>query len=450
MLAIDAHARNGFNHVSSPFVILGRLQLLKKYLKEIRMRGKDICRGCSSTKLFQALDLGYSPLANRVIEPKYLESAEPWFPLVLRVCQECKLGQLGEFTSDAAIFRDYPYLSSTSSTWLEQNKKFANQMTDWLHLSSNDLVIELASNDGYLLQYFMEREIQVLGIEPALNVATIAAIKGVPTSPEFFSKSMAEGLLSKDLRPKLIIAKNVVAHVPDIQDFLAGVSVLANESTLVVIEAPSILNIVNKMQFDTIYHEHFSYLSASFLNHALPKLGLKLVGIENVETHGGSLRFFISTKSSKILVPEVFSVTLEDTLKSEASSNLGDVETWVGVAIQVNAQIEEIRKWISNSDRRLIGYGAAAKVVTLLSAAQVPRNSISLCIDNSEGKMDRFIPGSHIQIVSESEYLNSHARAGDTFVIFPWNLKSEIAKRIREFDLSADIFVLLPTIMKVL
>lgn len=413
------------------------------------MRGKDICRGCSSTRLFQALDLGHSPLANRVIEPRYLESAEPWFPLVLRVCQECKLGQLGEFTSDAAIFRDYPYLSSTSSTWLEQNKKFANQMTDWLHLSGDDLVIELASNDGYLLQYFMEREIQVLGIEPALNVATIAAIKGVPTSPEFFSKSMAEELLSKNLRPKLIIAKNVVAHVPDIQDFLAGVSVLANESTLVVIEAPSILNIVKKMQFDTIYHEHFSYLSASFLNHALPKLGLKLAGIENVETHGGSLRFFITTNSSQVVVPEIFSLSLDETLQNEASSKLGDTETWGGVAAQVKTQIEEIRKWISNSDKRLIGYGAAAKVVTLLSAAQVPRNSISLCIDNSDGKMNRYIPGSHIQIVSESEYLNSHIKDGDTFIIFPWNLKSEISRRIREFNPSADIFVLLPTIMKI-
>jgi len=413
------------------------------------MRGKDICRGCNSTMLFQALDLGYSPLANRLIEPKHLESAEPWFPLVLRICQECKLGQLGEFTSDAAIFRDYPYLSSTSSTWLEQNKKFANQMTDWLQLSSHDLVIELASNDGYLLQYFMERKIQVLGIEPALNVATIAAIRGVPTSPEFFSRSMAEELLSKDLRPKLIIAKNVVAHVPDIQDFLAGVSVLANDSTLIVIEAPSILNIVRKMQFDTIYHEHFSYLSASFLSHALPKIGLKLAGIENIETHGGSLRIFITTNSSKVVVPEIFSLSLDETLQIEASSKLGDTDTWGGVAIQVNTQIEEIRKWISNSDRRLIGYGAAAKVVTLLSAAQVPRNSISLCIDNSDGKMNRYIPGSHIQIVSESEYLNSHIKDGDTFIIFPWNLTSEISRRIREFNPGADIFVLLPTIMKI-
>jgi hypothetical protein len=172
---------------------------------------------------------------------------------------------LGEFATDGAIFRDYPYLSSTSSTWLQENKKFADEMIDLLNMGSEDLVMELASNDGYLLQYFMDEKLHVLGVEPALNVATIAAVKGIPTSPEFFSEALAEDLLDRGVLPRLIVAKNVLAHVPDMRDFLKGISVLTSKSTLVVVEAPSILNIIQKMQFDTIYHEHFSYLSATFL-----------------------------------------------------------------------------------------------------------------------------------------------------------------------------------------
>jgi hypothetical protein len=413
------------------------------------MRGKNECRGCGSTNLFQALDLGYSPLANRVIPADLLESAEPWFPLVLRVCTQCQLGQLGEFASDATIFRDYPYLSSTSSTWLEENKKFADQMITLLGLGRDDLVVELASNDGYLLQYFMERNLKVLGIEPALNVATIAALKGVPTSPEFFTASLAEELLRRHVAPRLIIAKNVVAHVPDMRDFLTGISVLASESTLIVIEAPSIMNILQKMQFDTIYHEHFSYLSATFFNSVLHEMNLKLVGIENVETHGGSLRCFITRENASVELPNHLSQDLEATLNLERFAGFGEPTTWRNLESQLNLELKKIRSWFSNPAGRIIGYGAAAKAVTLLSAAQVPRGLVSLCIDNSKEKIDRHIPGSHIRIVSESTYIQDHLQAGDIYVIFPWNLKSEISKRIREFNPSARIFVLLPSVQEI-
>ena len=392
------------------------------------MRGKNECRGCGSKNLFQALDLGFSPLANKVVQADRLERAEPWFPLVLRVCTECQLGQLGEFASDATIFRDYPYLSSTSSTWLEENKKFADRMITLLELGKDDLIVELASNDGYLLQYFMERNMKILGVEPALNVATIAALKGVPTSPEFFTESLAEELVRRHVAPRLIIAKNVVAHVPDLRDFLTGISVLASESTLIVIEAPSIINILQKMQFDTIYHEHFSYLSATFFN---------------------SLRCFITRENASVALANNLLLNLEETLNLERLSGFGEPTTWRNLESQLKLELKKIRSWFSNPVGRIIGYGAAAKAVTLLSAAQVPRGLVSLCIDNSKEKMDRYIPGSHIRIVSESTYIQDHLQAEDIYVIFPWNLKSEISKRIRQFNPNARIFVLLPSVQEI-
>jgi len=412
------------------------------------MRGKNVCRGCGSLNLFQALDLGFSPLANRVILSDQLESSEPWFPVVLRVCSECKLGQLGEFSTGEAIFRDYPYLSSTSSTWLAENEKFTDQMINWLNLNEEDLVLEIASNDGYLLQYFMNRNLKVLGIEPALNVATIAALKGVPTSPEFFTESLAAELLSRKVQPRLIIAKNVLAHVPDIQDFLSGLSLLANENSLIVVEAPSILNILQKMQFDTIYHEHFSYLSATFLNQVLPQIRLKLVGVENVETHGGSQRYFITKNISSVTIPDHLIRELATTLDLEKSSKFENFDTWSDIETAVQAHLLEIRNWFASQKNRIIGYGAAAKVVTLLSASQIPRGAVSFCIDNSEAKVNRYIPGSHIKIISENDYAKNHQEENDIYVIFPWNLTSEISKRLRTFAPEAKIFVLLPSVQQ--
>jgi C-methyltransferase C-terminal domain len=244
----------------------------------------------------------------------------------------------------------------------------------------------------------------------------------------------------------VIIAKNVLAHVPDVQDFLAGISLLTNESTLVVVEAPSILNILQKMQFDTIYHEHFSYLSATFLNSVLPNYGLRLIGIENVETHGGSKRYFITANNSSVSLPAEVELVLKDTLNQEGNSGFGEPSVWRDLGEQLNIHLQSIRSWFSESKGRLIGYGAAAKVVTLLSAAQIPRGAISLCIDNSEAKMNRYISGSHIQIVSEIDYVQNRAEVDNTFVIFPWNLQSEISQRIRVFSPNARVFVLLPTI----
>ena len=413
------------------------------------MRGKDYCRGCNSDNLFRALDLGFSPLANRLISPENMESAEPWYPLILRICLDCSLGQLGEFNTDTEIFREYPYLSSTSSTWLESNKLFASSMTEMMNLQKNDLVIEIASNDGYLLQYFQDQEIKVLGIEPALNVATIASIKGIPTSPEFFTEHLAKNISKNILETKLIVAKNVVAHVPDIRDFIKGISVISNSKTLIVFEAPTILNILQKTQFDTIYHEHFSYLSASFFEKVLPDFNLKIIGIEKVETHGGSLRFFITQSNSDVQISKHLRDMLDIVLTEERVAKITEPTNWKELSGVVGKQLEDFRNWVVNSKSKIIGYGAAAKAVTLLSAAQVPRSSIAFCIDNSAGKINLLIPGHQIPIISEADFLARHRDEEFVFLIFPWNLKKEISERIRGLTPNSRVFVALPTIEEV-
>jgi hypothetical protein len=413
------------------------------------LRGKDYCRGCNSDKLFRALDLGFSPLANRLISPENMESAEPWYPLILRICLDCSLGQLGEFNTDTEIFRDYPYLSSTSSTWLESNKLFASSMIEMMNLQKNDLVIEIASNDGYLLQYFQDQGIKVLGVEPALNVATIASIKGIPTSPEFFTEHLANNISKNILETKLIVAKNVVAHVPDLRDFIKGISVISNSKTLIVFEAPTILNILQKTQFDTIYHEHFSYLSASFFEKILPDFNLKIIGIEKVETHGGSLRFFITQSNSDVQISKHLIDMLDIVLTEERVAKITEPTNWKELSGVVGKQLEDFRNWVVNSKSKIIGYGAAAKAVTLLSAAQVPRSSIAFCIDNSAGKINLLIPGHQIPIISESDFLEKHRDEEFVFLIFPWNLKKEISERIRSLTSNCRVFVALPTIEEV-
>ena len=413
------------------------------------MRGKDYCRGCNSEKLFRALDLGFSPLANKLISPENLESAEPWYPLVLRVCSNCSLGQLGEFNTDAEIFRDYPYLSSTSSTWLESNKLFASMLIEMLNLEKKDLVIEIASNDGYLLQYFQNYGIKVLGIEPALNVVTIASIKGIPTSPEFFTEQLAKRINKNVLAPKLIVAKNVAAHVPDMRDFLKGVALMTTNETLIVFEAPTILNILQKTQFDTVYHEHFSYLSATFFEKILPDFNLKIIGIEKVETHGGSLRFFITSRNSDVKISKYLADSLPVILAEEKLAEIAKESNWKELSVVVTKQLEDFRNWVVKSNSKIIGYGAAAKAVTLLSAAQIPRGSILFCIDNSAGKINLLIPGHQIPIISEVDFLEKYANEEFIFLIFPWNLKQEISERIRSFASNSQVFVALPTIEEV-
>jgi hypothetical protein len=413
------------------------------------MRGKDTCRGCGSENLIVGLNLGFSPLANRLIEPEMLEAPEAHFPLTLRICSTCGLGQLGEFASAQDIFgRDYPYLSSTSEFWLSENQVFAKEMVETLELGPDDLIIEIASNDGYLLRFWAEMGLKVLGVEPALNVATLAACRGIPTSPEFFGKQLALKLKEEVGSPRLLVAKNVLAHVPDLRDFLSGIANLVDKSTLVVVEAPTISQILRDGQFDTIYHEHFSYLSIHFFKHILREFNLVLRGVEKVRTHGGSMRFFITSTTSIVSIPPSASRALEEEFLMETELEITNEVQWAKLQNDVDFLLQSFRQWLQMRTKPIVGYGAAAKAVTLLSASQAPRASISMIIDNSKAKAGKYLPGTHTKIMSESEFLNLEPQDCD-FIIFPWNLAGEIKERIRKFTDKGDIYIVLPKISEV-
>jgi hypothetical protein len=255
-------------------------------------RGSKYCRSCESELGDVVLSLGNQPLSN-ALPPLDYDGEDQKFPLEFRVCENCSLGQIGEFISPEGIFSEYTYFSSISSTWLEHAKRFSIETTKKLNLCPGDLVVEIASNDGYLLQYFQEQGCQVLGIDPAENVANVANNRGIPTLIEFFGFKSAQDLVSRYERPKIVVANNVLAHVPDINDFISGLALLAEYGAIISIEAPSMLVMLRENLFDTIYHEHFSYLSVSSVDHLINRHGLQLFEVESLPTHGGSMRYWL-------------------------------------------------------------------------------------------------------------------------------------------------------------
>lgn len=407
-------------------------------------RGVHFCRSCDSRSLFVGLDLGSSPIANR-LQINASDQME-CFPLVMRVCSNCGMGQLQEFQLPETLFSDYPYLSSTSETWLAENKAFAAEVANSLQLNSEDLVVEIASNDGYLLNFFKLLGMRVLGIEPAPNVAGIAEERGIQTIVEFFGLKLAQSLVANGYKPKTIIAKNVLAHVPDIQDFVKGIEALASNDSVIVIEAPTILQILNEMQFDTIYHEHFSYLSATGVQRLFQTHGLELVGTESVSTHGGSIRFFARKSGGTFRASLDQALHLERLLAFEKESGLFQPEAWENLQSKVKAILTDFQKWLNSSANgiRTIGYGAAAKGVTLLASAGAVAGDIDFVIDNSIEKAGKFLPVVSAPIILEDDYLGLKLKGPCRFVIFPWNLSNELSMRIRSFDPTAEIIRAIP------
>lgn len=412
-------------------------------------RGIDYCRGCDSPDLFLALDLGESPLANSLASTPGAPLRR--FPLQLRICRNCSLGQVGEFESPEEIFSEYPYLSSTSDTWLDANRRFAQDLVQAQDLAPGDLIVELASNDGYLLKFFQASEQAVLGIEPAQNVAEIANREGVPTISEFFSLSLAQRLVLTHPEPKVIVAKNVVAHVPDIQDFVSGIAELSGPETLIVIEAPTISQIITGLQFDTVYHEHFSYLSATSLTHIFASKGLEIVGAEKVDTHGGSFRFFAKKIGALVIVTDSQRVSLSQIIELEESIGVKDPEEWAKVSALVSNCLISFRAWITKRELgvKTVAYGAAAKGVTLISALNLEPGLIDFVIDNSPAKAGKYMPVIDVLIVDEFDFVRTRPKGRYRYVIFPWNLSGEIVRRIRKFDPAAEVVTAIPTLQRV-
>jgi hypothetical protein len=386
-------------------------------------RGDSFCRACSGENLFTAIDLGNLPLANEL--PLIKDYEVETFPLHLRICSDCKLGQVADVVTPERIFRDYRYLSSMSSTFLKHASDFVTEMVQEGTFRSEDWVLEIASNDGYLLRNFLHFGIRAIGVEPAENVAKISRKLGIETIAQFFSSELAKEILAQNGYPRLIIANNVMAHVPDLGDFVKGLSILCGPDTKISIENPSLLNILEGMQFDTIYHEHYSYLSTTSVANISRLNGLCLVKVENVSVHGGSNRYWLASADSMELIDS--SVDLAS--RHESESELFSPEKWTSYAAKVSLVLKDFTRWICADEKSIYGYGAAAKASTILNSINFKAGSILGIADVSLEKQKRFMPPHAIKIISPDELFAANPT---DIIIFPWNIKLEIANYLRK------------------
>lgn len=390
-----------------------------------KIRGINSCRGCEGNSLFTAIDLGHLPIANELYPNPTTEIEK--FPLHLRICSQCGLGQVEDVVLPERIFRDYRYLSSMSSTFLKHASEFASNQIRESSFSENDWVLEIASNDGYLLKYFLRLGIKVIGIEPALNVAEISRSLGIETITEFFSYDLAVELRKAYGSPKLIIANNVMAHVPNLKDFMSGLSALCGSDTRISVENPSLANIAEGMQFDTIYHEHFSYLSAYSVDNLSKEHGLHLFKIEKISTHGGSYRFWLKANDEF----KKTDAAVARYIAQETDNGIFDPDFWNNFSVKVGRILDDFSRWMmesKNAGRRIVGYGAAAKASTLLNVVGKGSDALLAIGDVSLEKQNRFMPPNSIPIISPDELIGLNP---SDVIIFPWNIHEEIRKYLK-------------------
>jgi len=349
------------------------------------------------------------------------------------VCKDCHLGQIPEYESASEIFTDYPYLSSTSKEWLQHSSEFVERVLDRYPNLAGSYVIELASNDGYLLKYFQEKGIRVLGVDPAENVAQIAEAKGIPTIPKFFGEELAGEILEEFGKPSLIVANNVAAHVPDLIDFFSGMAKLCGTDTIVSIENPSLGYLFDKFYYDTIYHEHFSYLSIDSMSRISQKFGLTLFDVEEHPTHGGSLRYWLSSKKDIVVNPSVTYIQRKEFERGVDNSSV--TQTF---SQNVYSRIYELTNWLnSQDDASVIGYGAAAKTVTTFFAANLDEAKFEMIVDANKLKQGRRLPGTGIPIFPVDELRRTKT---SKVLIFPWNLEKEIVSAIKQVNNEIEIW----------
>ena len=385
------------------------------------------CRHCGAPLVHTVVDLGVTPLANNYVAPGAPPDADPSFELHARLCAECGLVQVRDVVPAESIFSDYAYFSSYSSSWLAHARRFADASIARFALSPGDLVVEVASNDGYLLKNYVEAGIEVLGIEPAENVAAVAEEAGVPTRVEFFGRELAAALHNAGRRPKLVIGNNVFAHVPDINDFAAGLAKLAGDQGVVVLEFPHLEKLVEHTQFDTIYHEHYSYLSLTATQRILGAAGLDVFDVEELATHGGSLRVFAAAPGTHDTT-----ATVGEILAREEAGGLADPETYRRFRERVDAIRRSLLDFLGQARSEgstVAAYGAAAKGNTLLNFAGVTAEDVLFVADRNPHKQGLLMPGSRIPIVAPEELLSAQP---EYILILPWNLRGEITEELAE------------------
>lgn len=396
------------------------------------------CRNCAAPLDLTLIDLGRQAVSNSYIPADRAGAPEPTFPLHAKVCQRCWLVQLDtDVPADEIFSGDYAYFSSFSTSWLAHSKAYVEKMIAEFGLGSESLVVEIASNDGYLLQYFVEHGVPVLGIEPSGSVAKVAEGRGVPTLVEFFGAALARRLADEGRHPDLICSANVLAHVPDINDFVAGLSTLLTDDAVYTVEFPHLLRMIADCQFDTIYHEHYSYLSLLAVEGIFARHGLRVFHVEELGTHGGSLRVYACLEAAKHGErPSVGRVRA-----AEAAAQFGDAAGYAGFearARSIRTGLLEFLNAAKVAGKTVIAYGAAAKGNTMLNFAGVGPDLIGYCVDRNPAKQNTLLPGSHIPVFDPARL---DAAPPDYVLILPWNLRREIAAQLAPLTRAGTQFV---------
>ncbi len=385
------------------------------------------CKICKTTLSRTFIDLGMSPMANSYLSQSDLIDGEMYYPLKVYICEHCLLVQLEEFKSPKAIFSNYSYFSSFSDTWLEHCKSYAEMMLSRFEYGPNSQIIEVASNDGYLLKYFQSAGIPLLGIEPASNIAEVAIRNGIPTITQFWGRSLAESLAKEGILADLIIGNNVLAHVPDVHDFVSGLKLALKPNGVITMEFPHLLKLIKENQFDTIYHEHFSYFSFMVVQKLFQKHGLEIFDVDELPTHGGSLRIYARhlQDSSKRIRNSV-----KELIRREIEAKLNELSTYNDFAVRVKKiklSVLELFNHLSNQGKTIVGYGAPAKGNTFLNYCSIGREFLKFTTDRSPYKQGKFLPGTHIPILAPEEIAKFKP---DYIFILPWNLQHEITQEL--------------------
>ncbi len=386
------------------------------------------CRFCSKDVKDLFVSLGASPLSNAFLQADRLQKMEAYYPLDVYVCRHCFLVQLDEFELAQNIFTDnYAYYSSFSNSWLDHCRRYVEKMIPQFNLDSSSQVVEVASNDGYLLQYFVEKGIPVLGIEPSANTAEVARQKGVATEVCFFNTATAKSLSQQGKSADLMLGNNVLAHVPNLNDFISALKILLKPHGVITMEFPHLEKLIEEVQFDTIYHEHFSYFSLSFVQMAFLKHGLRVFDVEELPTHGGSLRIYAAHAERDILVrPAVTEIVSRELQKGFSNS-----EFYQQFGKRVARVRNDLLKFLitcQEQGKSVVAYGAAAKGNTLLNYCGVKNDLISYVVDLNPYKQNRFLPGSRLPIFSPKKIFTTKP---DYVLILPWNIKDEVIEQMQ-------------------
>jgi SAM-dependent methyltransferase len=383
------------------------------------------CRFCSAPLTTSLVDLGMSPLCQTQVSPERLQEMEPFYPLHAYVCDQCYLVQLQEFVSPQEIFGEYAYFSSYSTSWVEHARRYSQMAIERFGLGKTSKVMEIASNDGYLLQHFVAAGVPVLGIEPAANVAKVAIERGIPSEVRFFGRETAQHVARQHGRPDLLLGNNVLAHVPDLNDFVGGMKILLAPGGVITMEFPHLLQLMRHNQFDTIYHEHFSYFSFVAVSRVFAHHGLTIFDVQELPTHGGSLRIFARhTENASLAVTEA----ARELRQREVADGFETLERYRGFDAQVRQTKNELLRFLieaKTAGKKVVGYGAPGKGNTLLNYCGIRTDYLDFTVDANPYKQGAYTPGTRIPILAPDAIREARP---DYVLILPWNLRDEISK----------------------